>query len=81
MKSFSIKGQKLMCGGQPLEADVTIASIALNSKGSGTGTKTVQGLGPMKVTITVTAKGAASGTLKSAGNICSSSATFKAARS
>ena len=59
VKSFSIKGQKLMCGGQPLEADVTIASIALNSKGSGTGTKTIPGLGPMKVTIKVTAKGAA----------------------
>ena len=81
VKSFSIKGQKLMCGGQPLEADVKISSITLNAKGSGTGTKTLAGLGPMKVTIKVTAKGAASGTVKSAGNICASSATFKASPS
>ena len=31
----------------------------------------------MKVTIKVTAKGGATGTVKSAGNICSTSATFK----
>ena len=74
---FKVTGQQAFCGGQSPVVDVRIASIKLSAAGSGTGNTTNPNLGPIKVTIKVTAAGKATGTIEYAG-LCKSSAPFTA---
>ena len=71
--NFKVKGQLFQCG-PPAEVPVTVKTIKLNSKGKGTATYKDPSIGTLKVTITVTSAGKASGTIRtprSAAGLCS----------
>jgi len=72
--NFKVKGQLFQCG-PPAEIRVTVKTIRLNSKGKGSATYKDPNVGTLKVTITVTSAGKASGTVRkppSATGLCSS---------
>lgn len=72
--NFKMRGQQMNCGGGPV-VDVTVKSIKLNSKGKGSATYQHPAVGPLKVSITVTSTGKASGTVakpRSAAGLCNS---------
>jgi len=61
--NFKVRKQLFQCG-PPNEVDVTIKTIKLNSKGKGSANYKDQSIGTLKVTITVTSAGKASGTVR-----------------
>lgn len=74
IRNFKVKGQLFQCG-PPAEIPVTVKTIKLNSKGKGSASYKDPSIGTLKVTITVTAGGKASGTIRkppSATGLCSS---------
>jgi hypothetical protein len=62
--NFRVRKQLFQCG-PPNEIDVTVKKIKLNSKGKGTANYDDPSVGTLKVTITVTSSGKASGTVRS----------------
>jgi hypothetical protein len=63
VKNFKVKGQLFQCG-PPNEIPVTVKTIKLSSKGKGSATYKDPAVGTLKVTITVTSAGKASGTVR-----------------
>jgi len=63
VQSFKLRGQLVQCG-PPTELPVTVKSIKLNSSGKGNATYMNPAVGSLKVSITVSSKGTASGTVK-----------------
>jgi hypothetical protein len=61
--NFKVRGQLFQCG-PPNEIDVTVKKIKLNSKGKGSANYKDLSVGTLKVTITVTSSGKASGTVR-----------------
>ena len=61
--NFKVRGQLFQCG-PPNEIDVTVKKIKLNSKGKGSANYKDSSVGTLKVTITVTSSGKASGTVR-----------------
>lgn len=69
--SFKVRGQYFQC--PAAEVPVTIKTIKLNSRGKGVGTYKDPNVGTLRVTITVTSAGKASGSIvrpKSAPGLC-----------
>src|SRR3954470_12951735 len=60
--NFKMRGELMNCGPGTI-VDVTVKSIKLNSSGKGSATYQHPKLGPLKVSITVTSKGTAKGTV------------------
>jgi hypothetical protein len=74
VSNFKVKGQLFQCG-PPNEIPVTIKTIRLNSKGKGSANYKDSAVGTLKVTISVTSKGKASGSIRrptSAVGLCDS---------
>ena len=72
--NFKVRKQLFQCG-PPNEIPVTVKTIKLNSKGKGSATYKDPNVGALKVTITVTSAGKASGTVRkppSATGLCNS---------
>jgi hypothetical protein len=72
--NFKVRKQLFQCG-PPAEIPVTVKSIKLNGKGKGSATYKDPSVGALKVTITVTSAGKASGTVRkpaSAMGLCNS---------
>ena len=72
--NFKVRGQLFQCG-PPSEIPVTVKTIKLNSKGKGSANYKDPSVGTLKVTITVTSAGKASGTVRkppSATGLCDS---------
>ena len=70
--NFKVRGQLFQCG-PPNEIHVTVKKIKLNSKGKGSANYKDPSVGTLKVTITVTSGGKASGTVRnppSASGLC-----------
>src|SRR6476659_6970947 len=70
--NFSLKGQQMNCGGGPV-IPVSVKSIKLSSAGKGSATYKDPNVGTLKVSLTVTSAGKASGTIarpKSAVGLC-----------
>ena len=61
--NFKLRGQKMQCGPAP-EVPVTVKTIKLNSSGKGSAVYQDPNVGALKVTITVTSTGKASGTVR-----------------
>ena len=71
--NFRLRDQLVQCG-PPAEVPVSVKSIRLNSAGKGTATYKDPNIGSLRVTITVSSRGRASGTIvrpKSATGLCS----------
>jgi opacity protein-like surface antigen len=64
VSAFKLKGQEMQCNAGAAEFPLKVPTIKLNSKGKGSVTYNDPMVGSMKVTITVTSKGTATGTLK-----------------
>jgi len=60
--NFKVKGQLFQCG-PPNEIPVTVKTIKLSKKGKGSASYKDPAVGTLKVTITVTSRGKASGTI------------------
>ena len=72
--NFKVRKQLFQCG-PPNEIPVTVKTIKLNSKGKGSANYKDPNIGTLKVTITVTSAGKASGTVRkppSATGLCNS---------
>ena len=72
--NFKVRKQLFQCG-PPSNIPVTVKTIKLNSKGKGSANYKDPSIGTLKVTITVTAAGKASGTVRkppSATGLCDS---------
>ena len=72
--NLKVRGQLFQCG-PPAEIRVTVETIRLNSKGKGSATYKDPNVGTLKITISVTSAGKASGTVRkppSATGLCSS---------
>ena len=63
VKNFKVRGQLFQCG-PPAEVPVTVKTIKLSSRGKGSATYKDPAVGTLKVTITVTSRGKASGTVR-----------------
>jgi hypothetical protein len=63
VRNFRLRGQRMQCGPAP-EVPVTIETIRLNSAGKGSAIYRDPAVGPLRVTITVTSTGRASGTIR-----------------
>jgi hypothetical protein len=61
--NFKVRGQLFQCG-PPNEIPVTVKTIRLNSRGKGSANYKDPNVGTLKVTITVTSAGKASGTVR-----------------
>jgi hypothetical protein len=61
--NFRLRGQRMNCGPAP-EVPVTVKTIKLNSSGKGSATYKDPNVGSLKVSITVTSTGKASGTIR-----------------
>ncbi len=61
--NFKLRGQRMNCGPGPI-VDVTVKSIRLSSSGKGSATYKDPSVGSLKVSITVTSRGRASGTIR-----------------
>jgi hypothetical protein len=71
--NFKVRGQRFQCG-PPSEVPVTVKTIRLNSRGKGSANYKDPNVGTLKVTITVTSAGKASGAVRkppSATGLCS----------
>lgn len=69
---FKVRGQLFQCGAAA-EVPVTVKTIKLNASGKGSATYQDPNVGPLKVSITVTSTGKASGTIRrppSAAGLC-----------
>ena len=77
VSAFKVTGQKRMCGPSALTVDVKVPSIQLSAKGKGSATFMEPSVGVTKVSVKVSAKGTATGTLKYL-NLCTGKATFSA---
>jgi hypothetical protein len=60
--NFRIKGQQMNCGGGPV-VPIYVKTIKLNSRGKGSKTYQDPNVGTLKVSLTVTSTGKASGTV------------------
>jgi hypothetical protein len=72
--NFKVRDQLFQCG-PPNEIDVTVKTIKLNSRGKGSALYKDPSVGTLKVTITVTSTGKASGSVRrppSATGLCDS---------
>ncbi len=79
IKSFSLKGQKSMCGGQTPDVDIKLSSLRMSGDGgAGKGVYTHPALGPQTVTVKLGSKGTATGTIKYGGLCAKATATFTA---
>lgn len=70
--NFKMRGQTMQCGPGPV-VDVTVKSIKLNTSGKGSAIYTDPTFGKLKVSITVTSSGRASGSVRrppSASGLC-----------
>ena len=61
--NFKMTGQQMNCGPGPV-VNVSVKTIKLNSKGKGSATYKDPNVGTLKVTLTVTSTGKASGTVR-----------------
>jgi hypothetical protein len=61
--NFRLRGQRMNCGPAP-EVPVTVKTIRLNSSGKGSAIYKDPNVGTLKVSITVTSTGKASGTIR-----------------
>ena len=61
--NFKLRGQIMKCG-PGAEVPVTVKTIKLSAAGKGSATYNDPNVGPLKVTITVTSAGKASGTIR-----------------
>ena len=71
-KNFKLRGQLVQCG-PPAEIQLTVKTITLSSSGKGTATYKDPAVGTLKVSITVSSKGSASGSIvkpRSATGLC-----------
>ena len=61
--NFRLRGQLMKCG-SAAEVPVTVKTIKLSASGKGTATYKDPNIGPLRITITVTSTGKASGTIR-----------------
>jgi len=65
VQNLKLRGQLFQCG-PPAEIPVTVKAISLNSRGKGSASFKDPAIGTLKVSITVSSKGTASGSVKAA---------------
>jgi hypothetical protein len=76
---LALKGQEFSCGGQRPEIDVKVGSIKLDAAGKGKATYTDEAVGAFAITLTVTSRGTATGTIV-AKQLCKGTVRFTAKR-
>jgi hypothetical protein len=80
VENFKVRGQLFNCGLPPAQLELTVKTIKLNASGKGSATHKDQLVGSLKVSISVSSKGSASGTIvrpKSAAGLCNPESPVK----